>query len=47
MNAQDWIDKGYDLLINFGPKLIGAFLIWIIVSFAIKMLMKAHNKMEN
>lgn len=44
MNAQDWIDKGYDLLINFGPKLIGAFLIWIIGSFAIKMLMKGVKK---
>lgn len=44
MNTQDWIDKGYDLIINFGPKLIGAFLIWIIGGFVIKILIKGVKK---
>ncbi|MBT8245004.1 MAG: mechanosensitive ion channel [Winogradskyella sp.] len=44
MNTQDWIDKGYDLLITFGPKLIAAFLIWIVGGFAIRIIMKGVKK---
>ena len=44
MNTQDWIDKGYDIIINFGPKLIAAFLIWIIGGFLIKVILKASRK---
>ena len=44
MNTQDWIDKGYDLIINHGPKLIAAFLIWIIGGFTIKMLLKGAKR---
>ncbi|ARV09439.1 mechanosensitive ion channel protein [Winogradskyella sp. PC-19] len=44
MNTQDWIDKIYNLTLEFGPKLIGAFLIWIIGGFIIKLLMKGAHK---
>ena len=47
MNTQDWIDKGYDIIINFGPKLIAAFLIWIIGGFVIKMLVKGIKRGMN
>ena len=44
MELQTWIDKGYDIIINFGPKLIAAFLIWIIGSWIIKNTLKAVSK---
>ncbi|MCT4630438.1 mechanosensitive ion channel domain-containing protein [Winogradskyella sp.] len=43
-NTQKWIDKGYDLIVEFGPKVIAAILIWIIGSWIIKILMKGINK---
>ncbi|GGI56583.1 mechanosensitive ion channel family protein [Winogradskyella haliclonae] len=45
MNTQDWIDKGYDLLVSIGPKLIAAFLIWFIGNFIIKALLKGVKRM--
>ncbi|SHG67941.1 mechanosensitive ion channel family protein [Winogradskyella jejuensis] len=47
MNTQDWIDKGYDLILSFGPKLIGAFLIWIIGVFIIKLITRGVKKALN
>jgi small conductance mechanosensitive channel len=40
MNTQDWIDKGYNLILDFGPKFIGAILIWLIGGIIIKFLLK-------
>ena len=45
METQKWIDAGYNLIIEFGPKLIGAILIWIIGSWIIKMLLKGLTKL--
>lgn len=47
MNTQDWIDTGFDLIIEFGPKLIAAILIWIIGSWVIKVLLKGIKKAMN
>lgn len=47
MDTQKWIDQGYELLIEFGPKVIGAILIWIIGSWVIKMIQKAIRKAMN
>ncbi|NRA93626.1 MAG: mechanosensitive ion channel [Psychroserpens sp.] len=44
MDVQKWIDKGYELIIDFGPKVIGAILIWIIGSWVIKTLLKGLKK---
>lgn len=40
METQQWIDSGYNLIVEFGPRLIAAILIWIIGSWIIKMLIK-------
>ena len=47
METQEWIDKGYNLIIEFGPKLIGAIIIWIIGSWVIKMILRALRKGMN
>ena len=44
MNVQNWIDAGYELLIIYGPKLILAIMIWIIGTWAIKMINKGIQK---
>ncbi|SDR67201.1 small conductance mechanosensitive channel [Formosa sp. Hel1_31_208] len=44
MDLQKWVDKSYDLIIDFGPKVIGAIIIWIIGSWVIKTLLKALRK---
>ncbi|WP_034042916.1 mechanosensitive ion channel family protein [Wocania ichthyoenteri] len=44
MDLERWIDKGYDLIMDFGPKMIGAILIWIIGSWVIKKLLKTTKK---
>ncbi len=43
MEVQKWIDKGIDLVAEFGPKVVGAILIWIIGSWIIKKIKKALN----
>jgi small conductance mechanosensitive channel len=40
MDTQKWIDAGYNLIVEFGPKLIAAILIWIIGSWIVKMIIK-------
>jgi small conductance mechanosensitive channel len=40
MDTQKWIDAGYNLIVEFGPKLIAAILIWLIGSWVIKMIIK-------
>ncbi|REG88933.1 mechanosensitive ion channel family protein [Winogradskyella sediminis] len=47
MDTQKWIDEGYNFIIEFGPKVIGAILIWIIGSWVIKILLKALTKVMN
>lgn len=39
-DAELWINKGVDFILEFGPKVIGAILIYIIGSWIIKKLMK-------
>ncbi|EDP72427.1 mechanosensitive ion channel family protein [Flavobacteriales bacterium ALC-1] len=47
MDTQKWIDKGYDLIVEFGPKLIAAIAIWVIGSWIIKMILKGVKKTLN
>jgi len=44
MDLQKWIDKGYDLIVDFGPKVIAAIAIWIIGSWIIKSMLKGLRK---
>lgn len=39
-DAEVWINKGIDFILEFGPKVIGAIIIYIIGSWIIKKLMK-------
>ena len=39
-DAQKWIDKGIDFIVEFGPKVLGAIVIYIIGSWVIKKIMK-------
>ncbi|WP_422106083.1 mechanosensitive ion channel family protein [Winogradskyella sp.] len=47
MDTQQWIDKGYNLIVEFAPKLLAAILIWIIGSWIIKLLLKGIKKVMN
>ncbi|MFK7834053.1 MAG: mechanosensitive ion channel family protein [Winogradskyella sp.] len=47
MDTQKWIDEGYNLIVEFGPKLIAAIAIWIIGSWIVKMLLKGVKKAMN
>ncbi len=47
MDTQKWIDAGYNLMIEFGPKLIAAIAIWIIGSWIIKILLKGVKRTLN
>ena len=40
MEIDKWIDKGMDAIIFYGPKLLGAILIWIVGSWLITRLVK-------
>jgi len=40
MELQDWIDKGVEFASNYGLKIIGAIVIWIIGSWIIKKIMR-------
>ena len=44
MDLQKWIDKGNDIIIDFGPKVVAAIAIWIIGSFIIKYIVKGMRK---
>lgn len=44
MDLERWIDKGYELIIDFGPKVLAAIAIWIIGSWAIKTIRKVVGK---
>jgi small conductance mechanosensitive channel len=47
MDTQKWIDEGYNLIVEFGPKLLAAIAIWIIGSWIIKMMLKGLKKVLN
>lgn len=47
METQQWIDKGYNLIVEFAPKLLAAILIWIIGSWVIKMILKVLKRSLN
>ena len=47
MDTQKWIDSGYDLVFEFGPKVIAAILIWIIGSWIIKIILKGVKNAMN
>jgi small conductance mechanosensitive channel len=42
--AELLLEKGFDFLINFGPKVIGAILIWIIGSWLIRKILKQAKR---
>ena len=47
MDTQQWIDKGYNLIVEFAPKIIAAILIWIIGNWVIKILKNVLKKTLN
>jgi len=47
MDTQEWIDEGYNLIIEFGPKVIAAILIWIIGGWLIGLLLRGIKKAMN
>ena len=47
MDTQQWIDKGYNLIVEFTPKLLAAILIWIIGGWITKLLLKGIKKVFN
>lgn len=44
MELQKWIDKGYELLLEYAPKVLLALVIWIVGAFAIKYIRKGISK---
>ena len=44
MELQVWIDKAYYLILDFGPRLIGAILIYIICVWIIKLILKSLKR---
>jgi small conductance mechanosensitive channel len=44
MDLQKWADKGYELIIDFGPKVLAAIVIWIIGSWVIKYILKGIKR---
>ena len=47
MNWEKYYDKGIDLILTYGPKLVGAILVWIIGGFIIKTLVKSFERILN
>lgn len=47
MDTQKWIDEGYNLIVDFGPKIIAAILIWIIGSWVIRIIKNVLRKTLN
>jgi small conductance mechanosensitive channel len=44
MDLEKWITKGYDVLIDFGPRVLAAIVIWLVGSWIIKNLLKGTKK---
>ena len=51
MNLEHWIERGYELLLIYGPRLIAAIIIWIVGSWfsqiILKWLKKGMEKADN
>ncbi len=45
MELQKWIDKGFDLITSFGPKLIASIVIWMVGIWIIRILLKNLRKL--
>lgn len=45
--ASQWLDKGMNFVYQYGPKIIGAILIWIIGSWIIRRILKVTSKLMN
>ena len=43
--ANIWLEKGIEFLVDFGPKIIGAIFIWILGSWAIKKVIKQAKRL--
>jgi small conductance mechanosensitive channel len=44
MELQQWIDKGYELIIDFGPKVLAAILMWVVGSIIFRYVLKGIEK---
>ncbi|WP_044400081.1 mechanosensitive ion channel family protein [Lacinutrix sp. Hel_I_90] len=44
MDLQKWIDKGYDIIVEYAPKVLLAIVIWIVGAFVLKYLKKGVAK---
>ena len=44
MDLQKWIDTGYDLIIQYAPKVLMAIVIWFIGLWVIRMVLKGVRK---
>ena len=40
MDAEEWLSKGYNLILDYTPKLIAAILIWVIGSWIVKFIVR-------
>ncbi|WP_340200365.1 mechanosensitive ion channel family protein [Ascidiimonas sp. W6] len=47
MNVQKWIDAGFEWITQYGPKVLGAILIWIIGSWVVSKITKTLRKVMN
>jgi small conductance mechanosensitive channel len=47
MDLQKWIDAGFEWITAYGPKILGALLIWFIGSWIIKKIVNALRKVMN
>lgn len=47
MDLEKWLDKGIELGTEYGIKVLGAIIIWIVGSWIIKKIMKVMSKMMN
>lgn len=43
MEIEKWIERGIDFLVDYGPKILGAILIWVIGSWVIKKIIRGVN----
>ncbi|TYB72208.1 mechanosensitive ion channel [Bizionia gelidisalsuginis] len=44
METQKWIDKGWEVIVDLGPKVLAAIAIWLIGGIIVKYLLKGINK---
>lgn len=47
MELQQWIDKGFDVIVDFGPRVLAAIAIWIIGTWVTNNLIKGVRKTMN